>query len=885
MHALKPVLSPVFPVEKDLEIPKDATPLTKSHTVQIFLQLAEPTIFVQGFSSSQWEGRPPAILRGSLIVRILKPTKLKSINLTFKGVSRTEWPEGIPPKKQEFVESFDVVNHTWPFYQSDLHLVSNNLSTEASDLLKGSNAALYRPLSAYSEKTNSIKPTNSVRSLSPIGNFLKSSTVDIGSVRSVRSVSGTFSDILSITQSNNSDANSMRSSGSANGPATESFIFQPGDYIYSFEHPITMSIPETINATFGQVQYFLLVNIERQGAFKSDLNVRYPINIVRTPADSSVEETEPIAISRDWNSHLHYDIVIASKDIVLDAFLPIAFRVVPLDKVSLHRIRIYLTETMEYFCKGKKVHRLETTRKYLLTEHRAPPLKDIPDDAVATKAKYLGNLLEDEYGDLVSREFEYQVFIPEKLNFQKKIHPDTSYNIIKSNHWIKISLRLSKMIDGQKKHYEISIDSPIHVLNKLSSHANTLLPSYDTHSLIPGGNFDAGNSDHNIYHDSNLYFPRQIINSPIISPDVQPLDEKFSVPPRSLSPLSIGKSNNILPFRHLPSNENIYADMERNSNVLESPELSSNLYRPEHLVAELASAQAIPLSPMVSPITLLHQFTRKPSVDPPSFDEGELFQGSNSNAYNNSSLPKDPPTYSEVLTKEGINLDSDSRLQGRPDIFLTTDDKQQSSHDITEGFYFNGSDTASMNLPTAVVKSQSVDERLPGAVKSSLSLPGRTSGGVAVSDILPSNLKNSSASYNDLENILSNASNLNVEVPDRVSPHSSCETVQNLCTDMLADNSIANVPLLRKSTTNDDQESKTSVDITAMLDRDVNTWHPFQDHNLISPILSQSYSLNIAQSNHALEDFKNNIENHENSEASAIPNMPVGEGLLNTEAI
>lgn len=58
------------------------------------IALAEPVLFLQGFDHSDAAHRSHAMLRGSLIVRVTKPTKMKAITLTFKGRARTEWPEG-----------------------------------------------------------------------------------------------------------------------------------------------------------------------------------------------------------------------------------------------------------------------------------------------------------------------------------------------------------------------------------------------------------------------------------------------------------------------------------------------------------------------------------------------------------------------------------------------------------------------------------------------------------------------------------------------------------------------------------------------------------------------------------------------------------------------
>lgn len=115
--------------------------------------------------------------------------------MNFKGYARTEWIEGIPPKKQEFAEINDIINHTWPFYQSSEHhhshhahsstassspaasnATSNNSGSntrtgtpdnEDSPVYKGTGAALYRPLPrSTSERalrtgaTQSSTPTN-----------------------------------------------------------------------------------------------------------------------------------------------------------------------------------------------------------------------------------------------------------------------------------------------------------------------------------------------------------------------------------------------------------------------------------------------------------------------------------------------------------------------------------------------------------------------------------------------------------------------------------------------------------------------------------------------------------------------------------------------------
>lgn len=700
----QPISSPVFPAEKSIDIPLDTTPLAQSSSLQLFIHLAEPVVFLQGFDPQRTE-YPSVVLRGCLVVRILKPAKLKSINLAFKGYSRTEWPEGIPPKRQEFVEIKDIVDHTWALYPpTEQKGKKKSFATDSGNandnfLKRESGASLYRTLSdsgALNSRKNSISGLSSLnlsplgtpgnssvnvrdresrqrsrsssvtsstapsRNLSPINLLKRATSPSISHQNFKPTTTSIFSDLLNNTFSHNDSPShhnhhipassghlAMASNHYTSGPGGDSFIFQPGDYIYAFEELIPQEYPESVKADFGFVEYFLFASIERPGAFKSNISGRQVVDIVRTQAHNSVEESEPIIISRDWENQLYYDIVIASKDIILDAFLPITFKFAPLDKVTLHRIRIYVTETMEYYCRDKKVHRMEPTKKFLLTEQKGPRLPNLPNDANLSKAKNMGNLLTDpKNGDLINKEYEYQIFVPSRFNNHQQLHPDTSYESIKANHWIKICLRLSRVVDNKRKHYEISIDSPIHVLHRLCSHANTLLPSYDGRTTaIPeelnsstSSILESSENNANLYHNSNIFFPKEVLSSPVLSPNVQPLDILI---PHLPSTSSLRNSRQFI--RNSKSHS-------KDSTVFNSAKLKSNIYQPETIQRELASPQAIPLSPITSPMSNME-------IPPPDFDfSSDLISDGTSettttevSSSESSTLPKDPPSYKDSM--------------------------------------------------------------------------------------------------------------------------------------------------------------------------------------------------------------------------------------------
>lgn len=576
-------------------------PLVRSGSIEVYVIPSEKCLFIQGFESNEYDSRPPALLRGCLYVRILKPTKIKSIQLVLKGIQRTEWPEGIPPKKTIYSEVNDIVSHTWPFYQLGQQTVNNGADffkdTENATTLHSLNSSskLFNvPLSPLTSISESITSTNFfARSLSP--SFMKKSN-------STESIQATSDD----------------------------GTFAVGDYIYNFEHPLQSSIPETCNVTFGSVYYYLEVNITRIGTFKSNINAKFPVEVIRTPSFSDTEENEPIVITREWDDQLKYDIVIGAKSVVLDSYLPLAIRFIPLfGKVKVHRIRVYITENIEYYCQNKKVHRIEPPKKYLLLEHKASkgnsllskdPQRDISNDTP---------LADDEPNDdILNKELEFQLFIPSKLSRPgSEIKPDTSFTNIQVHHWIKICLRISKTDPDnpeKRKHYEISIDSPIHILSSLAAHGNTLLPVYDDLMNLPDYSFNSPPASPGVIPvEMGRGAPSSIsavMESTRSKSNVLGLPLRRNSNSSTTSTTNAGHSHSVEPvFRHITTTGSNEQPFDRDADM----HLDANLYKPDpensnHL---LHSPQATPYSPVSAPITRPIHLLRKPSYNPPPFSE------------------------------------------------------------------------------------------------------------------------------------------------------------------------------------------------------------------------------------------------------------------------
>lgn len=398
---------------------------------------------------------------------------------------------GIPPKKTDFEEVDTIMSHTWPFFNAQFPTAETGTGADSIELFKNSSTNLGNIRGGSSNSPNASSTNLSSREAKRLS--------------------------LQVNQS--------RSFGKGESPSGGPTVaqkgyrsFNPGTYMYNFELPLDSHLPETIDVELGSVKYELEAIIERAGAFRANLVGTKEVTLIRAPAEGSLEQVEPIAISRSWEDQLHYDIVISGKSFPLGAQVPIAFKLTPLAKVQCHRIKVFVTENIEYFCSNKRVHRMEPVRKVQLFEKRAdgPPTSTFPgstmrivsgggvpydqraaasrgeDVSVQDPTNLLGDLSNGDF-TVGPTEMEFNVQLPSCHNMKEKdksskLHFDTTYQNIQVHHWIKIVMRLSKPDTNdptKRRHFEISIDSPFHILSCQATQANTSLPAYSSPEPAP----------------------------------------------------------------------------------------------------------------------------------------------------------------------------------------------------------------------------------------------------------------------------------------------------------------------------------------------------------------------------------------------------------------
>lgn len=440
------------------EVPK---PVASGSGVSCSILLAEQNIFLSGFDHDGHGHRDSqggtALLRGRLQLRVTKNVKIKAVQLKLLGRARTEWPEGIPPLKQDVYEEESLRTQVLTFFNAMNDGWESDYGNQCTYKLKNA--------SPNGSSTNLARPSPS-SSLSPHRNNLTAKEMKRLSLQSVQSRSfNKDSPIASATQ-----VKGYR-------------VFYPGVYDYSFELPIDHHQLETTKLQYGSVKWELQATVDRAGAFKPNLHGTKEVSIVRVPDQLSLEMSEPISISRQWEDQLHYDIVISGKSFPIGSKIPIAFKLTPLAKVQVHKLKVYVTESIEYWTSDKRVTRKDPGRKILLLEKSAgkplestyassevrtlrggelsPEQRRQAREAAARRrtldaarrqttaaplpepsANLLGDIdlgLETFWG---STEIEANVQIPTcemmAKNKELRLHPDCSWKNVNVFHWIKV---------------------------------------------------------------------------------------------------------------------------------------------------------------------------------------------------------------------------------------------------------------------------------------------------------------------------------------------------------------------------------------------------------------------------------------------------------------
>lgn len=326
-------------------------------------------------------------------------------------------------------------------------------------------------------------------------------------------------------------------------PINDAILYPVGDYVFHFTLAIDPRTAETIKCNSGNIAYHLEVKVSRSSRFSGLVSAQREVTLVRSPPDiSGATNTASVPVSRQWDNRLHYEIICAKKYIPLGSSIPMSIKLTPIDKVQVHRVKVQALELVTYnSMRGDGAKFLDPVRKSTLCLMRAKSPEDTDTNdkeeesqnkssndstEVPKKKKNYGSLikytvnkdktaatslpsasqdstiisntqiLEDEVLSTTTDITCNLSFVSQEGNSDSpnqkttpssegpfKFRPDCTYNpYIHVKHRLHVSLRVSKMdpSDEKRRYFEVTIDTPIHLLSRHCKFENIELPLYDS---------------------------------------------------------------------------------------------------------------------------------------------------------------------------------------------------------------------------------------------------------------------------------------------------------------------------------------------------------------------------------------------------------------------
>ncbi|KFY90314.1 hypothetical protein V498_06047 [Pseudogymnoascus sp. VKM F-4517 (FW-2822)] len=327
------------PITRVQSWPADADkPLATARGISCRIQLAEPHVYVYGLKPANRDIAahqfPPAIIRGKLILKIDKATKLKA---------RLEY-------------------QVLPFFNALLPNQDDGFGAQCSYALEdcGPTASSLKIDPALSEALSKVMD-GSKKKPRPVLTAHEQKVLQ-------RRLSCSMVRPSSFENEQSSGASARRM---ASTPQKGYKLFPPGVYEYSFEITLDHRLPETMNLPMGSVHWRLESRVERHGAFKTSLLGKQEVLVVRAPQVNAEDHLlEPISFTQSYEEVICH-VLIQGSAFPIGGKMPVVFTFTPLEKVEVRAVWISILEETKYSCHNGLHSKDGTKREVKIFEKRA----------------------------------------------------------------------------------------------------------------------------------------------------------------------------------------------------------------------------------------------------------------------------------------------------------------------------------------------------------------------------------------------------------------------------------------------------------------------------------------------------------------------------------
>ncbi|KAJ7502991.1 hypothetical protein B0H11DRAFT_1711405 [Mycena galericulata] len=277
--------------------------------------------------------------------------------------------------------------------------------------------------------------------------------------------------------------------------------FKKGTYTFPISFAVPQNSPPSMQCPFGRVVWRLKANVHRPGAFVTRMTAVREVVVVAGPIDDDTEDTENIIVERYWDQQMQYLISISGRSFPIGGVVPVSFAMMPIAKIKIHRLGIYLEEKIQYYSQMNRVARTEPVLRIQLlsiknddkTGGHILPLESNDAEALINSPLVGLTMPGDDISELASEwmgpgpwTFHQELQLPPSCTLLRFTNKNKQSNMCVT-HVLKCVMRVERGDDeamdpktGKRKLFDIVVQTPVHILSCWCNPEWMSLPQYST---------------------------------------------------------------------------------------------------------------------------------------------------------------------------------------------------------------------------------------------------------------------------------------------------------------------------------------------------------------------------------------------------------------------
>ncbi|KAL1749155.1 hypothetical protein HDZ31DRAFT_79244 [Schizophyllum fasciatum] len=269
--------------------------------------------------------------------------------------------------------------------------------------------------------------------------------------------------------------------------------FPAGTYTYPISFTIPGNAPPSLETEFGSVVWKLNASVQRQGAFATRLHESHTVTVITCPTEDDTEDTANIIVERSWHEQLQYALTISARSFFVGATVPFSLTLLPLTKVRIHRLALFVEEQTVYLAHQDETARTDPVLRVplMMIKHEAggpilPLDGDVRKSPLHSLAQSSADAQQEDLDDLASTwtgPGPWRVSGTARVpNLLRPTNRNRRAGVMVT-HAAKFLIRVEsdQEVDpktGRRKLYDVTVQTPVQVFSSRCDPGALCLPQY-----------------------------------------------------------------------------------------------------------------------------------------------------------------------------------------------------------------------------------------------------------------------------------------------------------------------------------------------------------------------------------------------------------------------